>query len=320
MKTALLALLALAAPHAYAVSPREQLTALTVQLRKSPSDDALRLKLIALALTLKPAPEIPEEAREPFVMGATMLKKAEGAAGAVKSVDLFTKSLEIAPWFADSYYNRALAREAAGQFGLAIDDLKLYLKFKLPAAERRQAQDKIYALKANAELAAEKKGAQDAIDRVAADKAQAEQARRDVITQIKNAVKDRRYNSAMLSYDSGSGFGGLNQSEMNSGRFSLFGNYDWYNYTWKFVDDRVEITAPTNNGYDACFIRGESLGPKLSDMRWFGCGKNDPQMWAMFDAQTGQLFTGVMGATNRPLNDSEFDPSKRYNYTRFSPR
>lgn len=141
----------------YAQSPREELQQMVEQLQKSPNDNILREKIIKLVTSIKPAPAIPEEAREPFVMGATVLKKASDAAGASKAVDLFTQALNIAPWFADAYYNRAVAREAAGQFELAIDDLKLYLGFKLTDSERREAQDKIYALKADAELASTKK-------------------------------------------------------------------------------------------------------------------------------------------------------------------
>lgn len=149
-------LFALAA-SAHAQSAREQLQQMVEQLQKTPSDNALRERIIKLAQTLKPAPAIPEEAREPFVMGATVLKKAGGPAGASNAVELFTKALNIAPWFADAYYNRAIAREIAGQFEPAIDDLKLYLEFKLTDAERREAQDKIYSLKADAQLASAKK-------------------------------------------------------------------------------------------------------------------------------------------------------------------
>jgi tetratricopeptide (TPR) repeat protein len=74
-----------------------------------------------------------------------------------KAVDLFTQSLNVAPWYAEAYYNRALARETAGQFTEAMADLKLYLEFKLTETERREAQDKIYALKADAQLAIAKK-------------------------------------------------------------------------------------------------------------------------------------------------------------------
>lgn len=126
---------------AHALSPSEELQQMVAQLQQAPNDNALREKIIKLATKIKPAPAIPEAAREPFIMGATVLKKASDPAGASKAVDLFTQALNLAPWFADAYYNRALAREAAGQYNLAINDLETYLKCELTDAERRETQN-----------------------------------------------------------------------------------------------------------------------------------------------------------------------------------
>jgi tetratricopeptide (TPR) repeat protein len=164
---AVLTFLTLAA-SAYAETPREQLQQMAEQLQKTPNDNALREKIIKLSTSIKPAPAIPEQAREPFVMGATVLKKASDPTGASKAVDLFTQALNVAPWFADAYYNRAIAHESAGQYESAIDDIKLYLGFKLTDTERREAQDKVYALKADAQLASAKKAEQDKIAGAAA--------------------------------------------------------------------------------------------------------------------------------------------------------
>ncbi len=161
---------------AHAQSARDELHLLSAQLQKTPNDSALREKAINLALTLKPAPIIPEEAREPFVMGATVLKLSGSPAEASKAVDLFTKAIQIAPWFADAYYNRAVARETAGQFEPAMDDLRLYLLFKLSDQERRDVQDKIYALKAQAQVSVTKKAEE---ERIAREKLAAEKAKLD---------------------------------------------------------------------------------------------------------------------------------------------
>jgi tetratricopeptide (TPR) repeat protein len=228
------------AASAYAQSPREELQHMVEQLQETPNDSALRKQVIQLAATLKPTPAIPEEAREPFVMGATVLKKAGDPAGVSKAVDLFTQALNVAPWFADAYYNRAIARETAGQFEPAMDDLKLYLEFNLSDAERREAQDKIYAFKADAQLASAKKAEQDKIAGAEEAKRQAQQAKRDVITQIKNAVANRNYNNAVLSYsnDSRRMYDGVNQYELfGGGKYWLFGSYDYYIYFWKFFDE-----------------------------------------------------------------------------------
>lgn len=302
----------------YAQSPREELQQMVEQLQKSPNDNILREKIIKLVTSIKPAPAIPEEAREPFVMGATVLKKASDAAGASKAVDLFTQALNIAPWFADAYYNRAVAREAAGQFELAIDDLKLYLGFKLTDAERREAQDKIYQIKADAQLASAKKAEQDKIASAEEAKRQAQQAKRDVITQIKNAVGNRNYNSAVLSYSDDSLNGGVNQYELfGGGKYYLYGNYDYYINFWKFFDERVELWTPSD-GSPFCVVKGESWGPKITDMRWFN-GCSTTQWWGYFDLYNGYLYTGIGVGGGRPINDSEFDPNKRYIYQRWAP-
>ena len=318
------------ATSAYAQSPREQLKQMVEQLQEIPNDNALREKIIKLAISIKPAPAIPEEAREPFVMGATVLKKASDPAGANKAVDLFTQALNIAPWFAEAYYNRAIARETAGQFDSAIDDLKLYLGFKLTDNERREAQDKIYALKANAQLASTKKAEQDKIAGAEEAKRQIQQAKRDVITQIKNAVGNRRYNDSILSYNSDPRdiFSGVNQKELfGGGEYYLGGNYEYYGYFWKFFDDRVEVWVTNNDGSQSLQRVGESWGPKVTDMRWF-LGKGDntksetQQVWGYFDLQNGYLYTASFPAgmgNFRPLNDSEFDPNKRYIYYRYAP-
>jgi hypothetical protein len=139
-------------------SPREQFQAAVAAYQKEKgSTQENALKVIVLFKQLDPPPAVPEEARKPFVMGATMLQESKDAVGAAKAVEQFGKALQIAPWFAEAWYNRALARETAGQFGAAMGDLKVYLEFKLADAERREAKDKSYALEAKAEIAAARK-------------------------------------------------------------------------------------------------------------------------------------------------------------------
>ena len=141
-------------------SLREQFkTAVDAYQKDSTPTNAL--KVIEIFKQLEPPPAVPEEAREPFVMGATVLKESNDAANATKAAELFGKAIHLAPWFAEAYYDRALARETAGQFNEATDDLKRYLEFKLTDTERREAQDKIYSLKADAQLATTKKTEED---------------------------------------------------------------------------------------------------------------------------------------------------------------
>ena len=64
---------------AHAQSPREQLTQMVEQLQKTPSDNALREKIIKLAREVKPAPAVPEEANRAFVRGNVFQKEAKDA-------------------------------------------------------------------------------------------------------------------------------------------------------------------------------------------------------------------------------------------------
>lgn len=103
------------------------------------------------------APSIPEEARRHFVIATTLFKEAKTPDDYQQVIENFKQTVDLAPQWPEARYNLALAKEAAGDFAGAIVDLKLYLQFKLPDAEARTAQDKMYALEAKADLAAKKK-------------------------------------------------------------------------------------------------------------------------------------------------------------------
>lgn len=94
-----------------------------------------------------PAP-IPEEARKHFVMGTALFKDAKTAGDFSQVESEFTKAADLAPQWPDARYDLALAKEAAGDYSGAMADLKLYQQFKLPEAEARTVQDKIYVLDA----------------------------------------------------------------------------------------------------------------------------------------------------------------------------
>ena len=312
---------------AYALSPREDLQQLVEQLQKAPNDTVLREKIITLATNIKPAPAIPEEAREPFIMGATVFKKASDPAGASKADELFTQALNIAPWFADAYYNRAIAREAAGHFDSAINDLELFLTFKLTDAERREAQDKVYSLKAEALLASAKQTELDKIARAEDEKRQSAQAKHDVITKIKNAVNNRNYQQKHIGYDkSGNWDKGANQYEMFGGGTYYMWSFDMHApIYWKFFDDRVEMWGNNTSqvGGQNLLLRGEPWGPEVTDLRWFQVNgttlENGMQVWASFNLQNGYLYSTLNGWAMRPVDDSGYDPNKRYNYVIYKP-
>lgn len=149
----LIALFAVSPPIASAQSHAE-LQTLVQQLQSNPSDTALRERIITTARALKPAPAIPEEARESFVQGTTIAQSAKDATGQALAVQRFEQALKIAPWWGDAWYNLAIAQELAGQLDAAQASLKLYLLTGPSEAEARKTQDHMYALKAKKDLAA----------------------------------------------------------------------------------------------------------------------------------------------------------------------
>jgi hypothetical protein len=62
---------------AQTASSQQTLDQYVADLQKNPDDTALREKIIKLAQTMNPAPAIPEEAREHYVMATTFAQKAK---------------------------------------------------------------------------------------------------------------------------------------------------------------------------------------------------------------------------------------------------
>ncbi|MBI1912635.1 MAG: hypothetical protein HYS21_11620 [Deltaproteobacteria bacterium] len=143
---------------AYAQSPREELQQMVEQLQKTPNDNALREKIIKLAITIKPSPAIPEEANRAFVKGNVFQKEAIDISGYELAISAYRGALRSAPWWGDAYFNLAIALESAGKFDEAIVSLRNYMtSVSAGSTEAREAQNKIYALEAKKEMAVAKK-------------------------------------------------------------------------------------------------------------------------------------------------------------------
>lgn len=111
-------------------------------------------RVIRLAAAIEQPMPIPEEARRHFVRGTALFEEAKAPADVAAVVEEFSQAARIAPWWSEARFNLAVAEETAGRFTEAIGDLKLYLLFKLPAAEARSVQDRVYVIEAKAEKAA----------------------------------------------------------------------------------------------------------------------------------------------------------------------
>jgi len=131
---------------------RRVLKEYTEELQKTPDDDELREKIVKLATTLRPPPEIPEEARRDYIKAVTLQKEAKTPEEVAPAIAAYEDALLLAPWWADAYYNLSSALELAGRYNAAIDALKLYLATN--PKDSRATQDRIYAIEAEQEHAA----------------------------------------------------------------------------------------------------------------------------------------------------------------------
>ena len=120
-------------------------------LLKNPGDKALREKIIKLALTMKPAPAVPEDAERNMARGVVFFTKATDNAGYHKAIAEFEAATNAAPWLDKAYYNLGVAQEKAGMFKEAIISLKLYLLADPNAKNAREVRNQIYMLEASAE-------------------------------------------------------------------------------------------------------------------------------------------------------------------------
>lgn len=126
---------------ANAQSPREQLQQMVEQLQKAPNDNALREKIIALAVQIKPPPAVPEEAQRRMARGTAAFRDAKTAADYRDAVREFEQATLAAPWHSDAYYNLGVAQDKAEQYDAALRNLR---RAQLLSPESRDIRDLIY--------------------------------------------------------------------------------------------------------------------------------------------------------------------------------
>ena len=87
-----------------------------------------------------PKPRLPEEVRKFQVQAehAVQQKRYDEA------VTLYAEALQLAPWWSEGYFNRALLLGDSDRSDEAIDEMKKYLALEPEAKDARAAQDKIY--------------------------------------------------------------------------------------------------------------------------------------------------------------------------------
>lgn len=128
-------------------SPRERLQQYVTQLQASPSDDALRTKIIQLALSLDPRPAVPQDAAIDAAKGKTIFASATTPDDMKAAAAAFAQASNEAPWVPDYYYNEGLALEKAKQYDGAISALNFYLLAAPNAADAADVRGKIEGIR-----------------------------------------------------------------------------------------------------------------------------------------------------------------------------
>lgn len=135
-------------------SPRDQLQQYVAQLQANPSNDALRMKIIQLALTLDPKPAVPQDAAVDAAKGKTIFASATSLDDMKAAAAAFAQASQLAPWVPDYYYNEGLALEEAKQYDDAIHALNFYLLAAPNASDISEVRGKMEGIKYEKDSAA----------------------------------------------------------------------------------------------------------------------------------------------------------------------
>lgn len=129
------------------------------QFGANPNDETRR-QIIKQAQVMKPPLEIPEEARQHYVMAGVLAKSAEDDAGhGQRAIEEFKAALLIAPWWGNAYRKLAAAEAAEGHYKDAVASLNFYLLTQ--PIDARAAQDEIYGFLALEQGAADDEAKRD---------------------------------------------------------------------------------------------------------------------------------------------------------------
>lgn len=127
-------------------TPRAQLQQYVTQLQAKPSDDALRTKIIQLALTLDPKPATPDDAIRLEGAAEYAFKNAKSNSDLADAAHQYEKALLIAPWLAADYFNCGVAYEKSGDDKAAIRAFNFYLSAAPNATDSTDVKKRIGGL------------------------------------------------------------------------------------------------------------------------------------------------------------------------------
>jgi tetratricopeptide (TPR) repeat protein len=174
-------------------TPREQFKQYVADLQKNPADNALRQKIIKLALSLDPKPLVPPEVYELVGRAKYAIEHASSTSDFASAADTFGRALLPAPWISDYYFNQGVAYEKAQKPDAAIACFRWYLTAAPDAQDANAVRERIGGLKyqvekqqaADAAARAQQEAELDA-NRRRDDKRRESQAQEDLLSQELN--------------------------------------------------------------------------------------------------------------------------------------
>jgi hypothetical protein len=137
----------------------EQLKQSLEQLQQNPGDDALRTKVIALALAMSPKPPTPDPAWEASGKGGFLLENGKEVSDFVSGAAAFGQAALLAPWVADFYFNQGVLWERAERYQEAIKAFRWYVTAAPGSDDRTDVLVRIGRLEAIAEKREQASGA-----------------------------------------------------------------------------------------------------------------------------------------------------------------
>lgn len=132
---------------AHAESPREQLKQMVGQLQKTPTDNALREKIIRLAQELKPAPAVPDAAVEFEGRAQFAFKNAKSNDDYLAAAREYEKAVTDAPWVSGYYADLCTIYEKAGKLAEAKRNCEFSLVGIADSAQITDIKRRIAGLK-----------------------------------------------------------------------------------------------------------------------------------------------------------------------------
>ncbi len=145
-------------------------------LKKDPSNNALREKIVRQAASFNPPLTVPEEAERYLARGKSAFEDAKEPAEFKDAVLQFLRARDAAPWYGPIYYSLGVAQSTAGYYKAARENLSLYLAWEHDPAGIKAAKDLIYQAEYKQEKAEAEQAKKDAEAEAERRKLQAKQA------------------------------------------------------------------------------------------------------------------------------------------------